>query len=303
MRLLFVHAHPDDESLWTGIALAHHVAAGDEVHVLTCTLGEEGEVIPAELAHLELPPGEPRDPAAEDALGAVRRAELREAMAAVGVASSVVLGEDGGPRYRDSGMVGMPSAAHPRAFAHADLFVAAASVADHIERVGADVVVTYDAHGGYGHPDHIQTHRVTVEAVRTMSARPALFAVLTPRSWAQDDATWLAQNLTSDIRARHHVRPPDADDSAALSVVDDDVVTHQTVDADAIPVQRAALAAHRTQVRVFPDFFALSNDVAVRLPGRVGYAEIDPDSGSLVAGMPGAARRGLTQTGRAEAAQ
>ena len=83
-RLLFVHAHPDDETLATGVAVAHHVARGDEVTVLTCTLGEQGEVIPPELAHL----------AAEqdDALGPYRREELRRAMAAIG-AEHRVLGE------------------------------------------------------------------------------------------------------------------------------------------------------------------------------------------------------------------
>ena len=93
-RLLFVHAHPDDESLWTGVALAHHVAAGDEVHVLTCTLGEEGEVIPDDLKHLELPAGEARDPDAADPLAEVRRDELRAAMGAMAVTSSVVLGDE-----------------------------------------------------------------------------------------------------------------------------------------------------------------------------------------------------------------
>src|SRR3954447_17133613 len=96
-RLLFVHAHPDDETLTCGIAMAHHVARGDEVHVLTCTLGEEGEVIPPRLAHLE--------GAADDALGPHRHAELTEALGRVG-AHLHVLGAESGrlSRYRDSGM-------------------------------------------------------------------------------------------------------------------------------------------------------------------------------------------------------
>ena len=76
-RLLFVHAHPDDETLATGVAILHHVARGDDVHVLTCTLGEEGEVIPAELAHLEGAEGDP--------LAAHRRGELAGAVAVLGV--------------------------------------------------------------------------------------------------------------------------------------------------------------------------------------------------------------------------
>ena len=86
-RFLFVHAHPDDESLTCGIAMAHHGARGDEVHVLTCTLGEEGEVIPPRLAHLE---GD-----TDDALGLHRHGELTEALRRVGATMHVlVVGDD-----------------------------------------------------------------------------------------------------------------------------------------------------------------------------------------------------------------
>ena len=108
-RLLFVHAHPDDETLATGVAIAHHVASGDDVHVLTCTLGEEGEVIPPHLAHLEGADGDPLAPH--------RAEELRAAMEVLGVTHHL-LGAEGGhgvPTYRDSGMAGSPAAAHPRA--------------------------------------------------------------------------------------------------------------------------------------------------------------------------------------------
>ncbi|AKU17661.1 PIG-L family deacetylase [Luteipulveratus mongoliensis] len=304
MRLLFVHAHPDDESLWTGVSLAHHVADGDEVHVLTMTLGEEGEVIPPELAHLELPPGEPRDPDAQDPLGALRREELRDAMAYAGVTSSVVLGEDDDPvqladperalpRYRDSGMAGTPSVEHPSAFVRADLDDAAEAVAAHIRRVDADVVVTYDANGGYGHPDHIQTHRVTRAAVQLVERTPRLMVILTPQSWASQDRSWLKHVPEARLRADRLELPPEGH-AAELSVVPDDVVTHATVDPSAVATQRTALGAHRTQVRVFDDCFALSNDVAVRLAGREGFAEIDPATGSLLKGNEGA-RRGLTE--------
>jgi len=193
--LLFVHAHPDDETLATGIALAHYARLGHDVHVLTCTLGEEGEVIPAELAHL----ASDRD----DALGPWRREELRRAMAALGV-SHRVLGEDPGrgvpSRYRDSGMAGMPTAHDPRAFVRADIGEASRLVADVIRETGAGVVVTYDEHGGYLHPDHVQTHRVTCAAVASLSGteRPDLYAAVTPRSWALADRAWLAANVPAD---------------------------------------------------------------------------------------------------------
>ena len=161
--LLFVHAHPDDETLATGIALAHYARLGHDVHVLTCTLGEEGEVIPAELAHL----ASDRD----DALGTWRREELRRAMAALGVGHRV-LGEDpgrGALRYRDSG-AGMPTAQDPRAFVRADIGEASRPRRRRDPR-GGRVVVTYDEHGGYRHPDHVQTHRVTCAVVASLSGR------------------------------------------------------------------------------------------------------------------------------------
>ncbi len=194
--LLFVHAHPDDETLATGVSLAHHRAAGHGVHVLTCTLGEEGEVIPPELAHLAAD----RD----DTLGRWRREELRRAMAALGVQHQV-LGEDpasGVPsRYRDSGMAGTASAADPRAFVNADAEEAAALVREVVRAVGADIVVTYDQHGGYGHPDHIQAHRVTCAALAPMPAgeRPLLYAVATPRTWAEEDRRWLAAHVSPEL--------------------------------------------------------------------------------------------------------
>jgi N-acetyl-1-D-myo-inositol-2-amino-2-deoxy-alpha-D-glucopyranoside deacetylase len=282
--LLFVHAHPDDESLATGVALAHYARLGCEVHVLTCTLGEEGEVIPAELAHL----ASDRD----DTLGPWRREELRRAMAAMGVEHRV-LGEEPSRGllsvYRDSGMAGTPTAANPAAFVNADPEQASAMVAEVISRTGATVVVTYDEQGGYGHPDHIQTHRVTCAAVASLPPpqRPDLYAVLTPRSWAVEDRAWLAE----------HVPPgagwqvPGPGDGFPPSVVDDGVVSHEVIDPAAVPVQEAALRHHRTQVAVGDGCYALSNDIAARLAGREGYARLDPSTGALLPGDPAGRRR------------
>jgi N-acetyl-1-D-myo-inositol-2-amino-2-deoxy-alpha-D-glucopyranoside deacetylase len=281
--LLFVHAHPDDESLATGVALAHHARQGHEVHVLTCTLGEEGEVIPVELAHL----ASDRD----DTLGPWRREELRRAMAALGVRHRV-LGEDPQrgllSRWRDSGMAGTPTAQHPDAFVSADLDEAARLMAAVVAELRPAAVVTYDEHGGYGHPDHIQTHRVTCAAVAGFPAseRPALYAVLTPRSWAQEDRAWLAEHVPAT--SGWHV--PGPGEAFPPSVVDDGLVTHEIVDPDAVPAQEAALRAHRTQVSVGERCYALSNDVAARLPGREGFALLDPATGGLVRRPAGAPR-------------
>ncbi len=279
-RLLFVHAHPDDETIASGVALAHHVAAGDEVRVLTCTLGEEGEVIPADLAHLEGAEGDP--------LGIWRREELRTAMRRLGVAHDLLgADEDAGvlSRYRDSGMVGMPSAHHPRAFAAADVAEAAGLVAAYLERVRPDVVVTYDEHGGYGHPDHIQTRRVTLAALERLPApaRPAhVFEILTPRSWAQEDRAWLREHVSDPA-----LTIPGEDDPFAPSVVPDELVTHVVVDPSVVRRQAHALQAHATQVKVGDGYFALSNHIAARLGGREGFRRLEP--GTDVASRSGGA--------------
>jgi N-acetyl-1-D-myo-inositol-2-amino-2-deoxy-alpha-D-glucopyranoside deacetylase len=273
-RLLFVHAHPDDETLTTGLTMAHYAAAGCDVHVLTCTLGEEGEVIPAHLRHLATD----RD----DTLGPHRREELREAMGRLGVAHHV-LGEDrerGVPsRYRDSGMAGTPSAADPRAFVNADLSEAAGLVAQHLRAVQPDVVVTYDEHGGYAHPDHIRTHEVTMAALRQLDSDPlpAAYVVLTPLQWALQDRQWLAEHV--DCGAGPGLSLPGPDDPFPPSVVPDEVVTHSVVRPDLVARQASALAAHGTQVRVCDGYYALSNDIAARLAGREGFAPVDPRTG------------------------
>jgi len=268
-RLLFVHAHPDDETLATGVALAHHAARGDDVHVLTCTLGEEGEVIPPRLAHLEGAPGDP--------LAAHRRDELRGAMEVLGVTDHLLEAPggvaDGG--YRDSGMAGSPAATHPRAWAGVDLAEAAAAVRAVVDAVRPDVVVTYDATGGYGHPDHVRTHEATCRAVASSADAPVLYAVLTPLSWAAEDRLWLAEHVPD---GRGLLVPGD-EDPFPSSVVPDSVVTHTVVDPSVVAVQSRALMSHETQVVVGDGWYALSNHVVSRLAGREGYARLDAATG------------------------
>src|SRR3954452_16898637 len=154
-RMLLVHAHPDDESINNGATMARYVAEGAQVTLLTCTLGEEGEVLVPELAQLAA------DQA--DQLGGFRISELTAAMAALGVTDFRWLG--GAGRYRDSGMMGTPANENPRAFWGADLDEAAGHAAAVVREVRPQVVGTYDENGGYGHPDHIQAHRVAMRAV------------------------------------------------------------------------------------------------------------------------------------------
>jgi N-acetyl-1-D-myo-inositol-2-amino-2-deoxy-alpha-D-glucopyranoside deacetylase len=278
-RLLFVHAHPDDETLTCGITMAHHAALGDEVHVLTCTLGEEGEVVPDELAYLQGAEGDP--------LGPFRLTEVREAMRRLGVRHSV-LGADRAAgvqsRFRDSGMVGMPSAGHPRAFATADVEEAGALVAEFVRQLRPDVVVTYDPTGGYQHPDHVQTSRVTMAGLRQLDEadRPELvFHIHTPRSWVRADRRWLREHVPPELGLAYLVD----EDPVISSTVDDDLITHVVVDPIHLPAQIEALDAHRTQLRVWPGgYFALTNNVAARLAGREAFVRVDPVTGARLGG-------------------
>lgn len=273
-RILFVHAHPDDETLATGVAILHHVARGDDVHVLTCTLGEEGEVIPPELAHLEGATGDP--------LAAHRRGELAGAVSVLGVTHHF-LGEGThgeGPAYRDSGMVGSAAFENPRAFAGSDFLEVAELMLSTIVEIAPDIIVTYDAQGGYGHPDHIRVHDAVRAAIAELPSAPTLFVTLTPRSWVVEDRAWLAENLPKNCP----YAVPSASDPMAPSVVDDDLVTHAVVDPSVVPAQEDALRHHATQVVVGDGWFALSNNIAARLAGREGYAQLDPSTGEVLPG-------------------
>ena len=149
-RLLLVHAHPDDESIGTGATMAKYAAEGAAVTLVTCTLGELGEVIPPELAHLAWD----RD----GGLGQYRIGELAAACAELGVTDHRFLGHPG--KWRDSGMMGTPTNDLDGCFWRADVEEAARDLLTVIREVRPQVIVTYDDNGFYGHPDHIQAHRV-----------------------------------------------------------------------------------------------------------------------------------------------
>lgn len=169
--LVAVHAHPDDETLATGALLATYAAAGLPVTVVTCTRGERGEVIGAELAHLE---GDGL------ALAAHREGELAGALTALGVRDHVFLDTvPGGAavRYEDSGMAwvgtsqaGVGADVPAAAFVAADEDEAARRLARILRARRPEVVATYDPQGGYGHPDHVRTHEVATRAVALAAA-------------------------------------------------------------------------------------------------------------------------------------
>lgn len=273
--LLFVHAHPDDETLATGVALAHYSRAGARVRVLTCTLGDEGEVIPPELAHLA--------PDRDDTLGPYRRGELRAAMAALGVTEHV-LGEipetRTGAAYRDSGMAGTDENNDPRALCRAPIDEVAGAIREHIVALAPDAVVTYDATGGYGHPDHIRVHEATRAAVAGLprGQRPPLYATVVPADVARANRDWVRANVGGGAASPFII--PEPDDPYPPSVVEPEVATHVvTGSADELALRDEALRAHRTQVSVYDGFYTLSNDIAARLAEAEYFVRIDPETG------------------------
>ena len=170
LTLMVVHAHPDDECLSTGGILARYTEEGIRTVLVTCTNGEQGD------DHGGVKPGEPGH---DDAAVAERRlAELRESVAHLGIDHLELLG------YRDSGMDGWETNAHPEAFTNVPVEVAATKLAALMEHYRPQVVVTYDetGGGGYGHPDHVQTHRITVAATESTGIPDKLYYTAIPRS-------------------------------------------------------------------------------------------------------------------------
>jgi N-acetyl-1-D-myo-inositol-2-amino-2-deoxy-alpha-D-glucopyranoside deacetylase len=249
--VLLVHAHPDDESIGTGATMARYAAEGARVTLVTCTRGEMGEIIPPDLAYL-LP----------DELGEHRAGELAAACAALGVTDHRFLGGPG--RYRDSGMMGAEENEDPRCFWQASVDSAAAELAQIIREVAPQTIVTYDANGFYGHPDHIQAHRVTMRAHSlTAGSNPGarLFATAMPRS-VLIEAAKLPADSWFDPRL-----------DLASTVADDQVTT--SIDADAyLGAKVAAMTAHATQITVDREFFALSDNRGHRILGTEHYIQL-----------------------------
>ncbi|MCM1975455.1 N-acetyl-1-D-myo-inositol-2-amino-2-deoxy-alpha-D-glucopyranoside deacetylase [Streptomyces sp. G1] len=246
-RLLLVHAHPDDESINNGATMAAYAAQGAHVTLVTCTLGERGEVIPPRLAHLS-----------GAALGEYRMGELTAAMRALGVDDFRLLGGPG--RYCDSGMMGLPDNDDPHCFWQADVDEAAGYLLDVIREVRPQVLVTYDENGGYGHPDHIQAHRVAMRAAElAVEAGVPIEKVYwnrVPRSVGEQAFDRLRDALPDLPFTKTAV----LDD--VPGVVDDERIT-TVVDGTAHTAAKlAAMAAHATQIEVSGEYFVLSNELA-----------------------------------------
>jgi len=244
-RVVAVHAHPDDEAISTGGALAPLARPGADVTVVTCTLGEEGEVIGDTYAHLV------NDES--DQLGGFRIGELREALALLGV-RGVHLG--GAGRFRDSGMAGSPAHANPRAFVNSG-DEAVDLLAEILEDIRPHLVITYGPDGGYGHPDHIRAHEITHAAADRVGVPRILWAVLdlaeqtdgverigtVPTGWAVPDEAYL-RNAGVDTH------------DLALELTDAE-----------LNAKREAMRAHATQVWIADGYVSDTNPQAAWATG------------------------------------
>ncbi|MGW5672277.1 N-acetyl-1-D-myo-inositol-2-amino-2-deoxy-alpha-D-glucopyranoside deacetylase [Micromonospora sp. NPDC003776] len=282
-RLLLVHAHPDDESIGTGSTMAHYAAAGAHVTLVTCTLGEEGEIHVPELTQLAA--------AEADQLGGYRIGELAAACAALGVTDHRFLG--GAGRYRDSGMMGLATNEHPRAFWQADLDEAAGHLLGVIREVRPQVLVTYDPNGFYGHPDHIQAHRVAMRAVQLADAEgiaPAkVYWTAMPRSVLEAGLNHFVESSDNPFAGIDSV------DELPFGTPDPEIAARIDA-ADQHAAKEAAMRAHGTQIPATSWLYAIAGNFGAEFMGveyfTLAVGEKGPGNGpygwedDLFAGLP-----------------
>jgi N-acetyl-1-D-myo-inositol-2-amino-2-deoxy-alpha-D-glucopyranoside deacetylase len=259
-RLLLVHAHPDDETINNGATMSRYVEEGRGVTLITCTAGEMGEILVPELEHLAADK--------EDGLGDHRQGELDEAMKILGVTDYRFLGGPG--CYRDSGMQwhadGHAIAAddiHENAFWHVDLTEAADKLVEVIREVRPQVLVTYDQFGGYGHPDHIQAHRVAMYGAQ-LAAVPS-YKLELGEPWDIAKIYWAAMS-ESRMRAALRAIRESGDTTTFEGMEPDGPLPHFiTPDENLAAVvdggpyvdrKMEALKAHRSQISADGPFFA-----------------------------------------------
>jgi LmbE family N-acetylglucosaminyl deacetylase len=262
-----VHAHPDDEASSTGGILARYAAEGIRTVLVTCTNGELGD------GHEAVKPGD--DGHDEAWVVATRRHELESSCEILGISDLEMLG------YRDSGMMGWPQNDAPGSFWTTPVTEAAGRLSGLIERYRPQVVVTYDANGFYGHPDHIQAHRITLAA---LEAKPSADKLYFPAIARSDMASFRETLRTAALES-----PEDHDEDWDFGV-DDDLIA-ATVDCTGYTdKQYAALAAHQSQgdsmffLRLGVDLFSqlMSRETFIRAFDRTGSPTPEVD---LFAGL------------------
>ena len=256
-RVLLVHAHPDDETINNGATMAMYAALGAQVTLVTCTRGEEGEVLVPGLSHLASGEG--------DGLGEHRVTELALAMEILGVEDHRFLGGEE-EKFRDSGMMGTAPNDRPDAFWQADVAHAAELLVKIIEEVKPHLLITYDEVGGYGHPDHIQAHRVAMRAAETSLhwEIPKIYWNATPKSLVAIGIEEMKKSGSSFFGAENVDDLPFAKDDALVTAAIDGVRY--------LDQKMAAMKAHETQITVDGPFFALSNSLGLQIWGREFYS-------------------------------
>ena len=263
-HILLVHAHPDDETINNGSTMAKYVHEGVGVTLVTCTRGEEGEVLVPDLAHLAAHK--------EDGLGTHRETELSNAMAELGVTDFRFLGYPE-KKWRDSGMMGTEPNNRSDVFWQADLDNAASYLVKIIREVKPQVLITYDEVGGYGHPDHIQAHRVAMRAAQ-LAADPQYGQ---GQPWDIAKIYWNTMPRSVVAEGLAKMKEIGSDFFGAESVDDlpfvkpDDVVTTQIDGTKFIEKKLAAMRAHPTQIELDGPFFALSNNLGNEVWGNEYY--------------------------------
>ncbi|MEU4217677.1 N-acetyl-1-D-myo-inositol-2-amino-2-deoxy-alpha-D-glucopyranoside deacetylase [Actinoplanes sp. NPDC026623] len=267
-RLMLVHAHPDDEVTGTGATMARYVAEGALVTLVTCTLGEEGEIHVPTLAQLEARQA--------DQLGGWRIGELDRACAALGVTDHRILG--GAGRYRDSGMMGLETNNHPRAFWQADLEVAARQCLEIMREVRPQVLITYDENGFYGHPDHIQAHRVAMRAAELAEAE----------GFGPEKIYWTAMPLSVLEGGMAAFRGMDDNPFADVENVEDlpfghpdDEIAARIDGTDFYEQKVAAMRAHATQIPENSWLYGIAGDFGGEFMGVEYFTLVKGDRGEV----------------------
>lgn len=250
-RILLVHAHPDDETINNGATMALYAARGAKVTLVTCTRGEEGEVLVPGLSHLAS--------AHDDTLGSHREIELANAMSALGVRDYRFLGN-----FRDSGMMGSTTNNGADVFWQVEVDVAARLLATIIDEVQPHILITYDEIGGYGHPDHIKTHLVAMRASELSKWQiQKIYWNTIPKSVIAAGIAAMKE-VGSDFFGTDNVDdiPFAKDDSFVTTLIDGN---------EFVEAKMEAMKAHATQIALDGPFFALSNNLGLQIWGHEYY--------------------------------
>ena len=257
-RLLLVHAHPDDETINNGVTMAKYAASGAQVTLVTCTRGEEGEVLVTELANLASDK--------DDKLGEHREVELKDAMAQLGINDFRFLGAPN-KKWRDSGMMGTPQNERGNVFWQADLDEASQELVKIILEIKPQVLITYDEFGGYGHPDHIKAHQVAMRATELAAEQ----------GWQVSKIYWNTIPRSVIQMGIEKMKEVGSDFFGAQSVDElpfakpDELATTVVNAPEYVPQKLAAMKAHATQISEDGPFFALSNNLGLSVWGDEYY--------------------------------